>query len=131
MASNPDTPPPSGGDRDDSTVSASGDTRDHIDLLPGGGRIGTYRLIGPIGRGGMGQVWRAEAAESCPVPAGREIALKLLHRVSIDERRRAAREVAHLQALHHPGSSASSTSASIRAGRGSSWPWSRDAGWTR
>lgn len=71
--------------------------------LPSDGRIGPYRLIGPIGRGGMGQVWRAEAAESCPVPAGREIALKLLHRVSPEESRRAAREVAYLQALHHPG----------------------------
>jgi tetratricopeptide (TPR) repeat protein len=72
-------------------------------VAPPGGRIGPYRLIEPLGRGAMGQVWRAEAAESGPVPAGRTVALKLLHRVSAEERRRAAREVAYLQALHHPG----------------------------
>ncbi|MEK7414857.1 MAG: serine/threonine-protein kinase [Planctomycetota bacterium] len=71
--------------------------------LPGGGRIGPYRILTPLGRGGMGAVWRAEAAESCAVPVGKYIALKLLHRVSPEERRRAAREVAYLQALHHPG----------------------------
>lgn len=71
--------------------------------LPAGGRIGPYRLIEALGRGGMGAVWEAEAAESCPVPAGRRVALKLLHRISAEERRRAAREVAYLQALHHPG----------------------------
>jgi tetratricopeptide (TPR) repeat protein len=71
--------------------------------LPSGGRIGPYRLIEALGRGGMGAVWRAEAAESGPVPMGKAVALKLLHRVSAEERRRAAREVAYLQALHHPG----------------------------
>jgi tetratricopeptide (TPR) repeat protein len=68
-----------------------------------GERVGPYRLLGPLGRGGMGAVYRAEAAESCPVPAGKVVALKLLYRVSADERRRAQREVAYLQALAHPG----------------------------
>ncbi len=89
--------------RDDG-ASSLGDGATPLDnSLPAGGRIGPYRLIEQLGRGGMGAVWRAEAAESGPVPAGRMVALKLLHRVSAEERRRAAREVAYLQALHHPG----------------------------
>lgn len=105
MATGPDsTGSLPGDDHDgDSTVSAPGEGGAALVMMPGGGRIGPYRLFAPIGRGGMGQVWRAEAAESCPVPTGREVALKLLHRVSPEERRRAAREVAYLQALHHPG----------------------------
>jgi tetratricopeptide (TPR) repeat protein/predicted Ser/Thr protein kinase len=90
-------------DAGDSTASLGGTPVEPDTTLPGGGRIGPYRLIEALGRGGMGAVWRAEAAESCPVPAGRAVALKLLHRVSAEERRRAAREVAYLQALHHPG----------------------------
>jgi len=89
--------------RDDGTPSRGDEVPPIDQSLPAGGRIGPYRLIEPLGRGGMGAVWRAEAAESGPVPAGRMVALKLLHRVSAEERRRAAREVAYLQALHHPG----------------------------
>lgn len=90
--------------REDSTHSLGDAPAEPIDQsLPAGGRIGPYRLIEALGRGGMGAVWKAEAAESCPVPAGRHVALKLLHRISAEERRRAAREVAYLQALHHPG----------------------------
>lgn len=90
--------------REDSTASLGGGGADSGSaMLPAGGRIGPYRLIEALGRGGMGAVWRAEPAESCPVPVGRQVALKLLHRISAQERRRAAREVAYLQALHHPG----------------------------
>ncbi len=83
--------------------SSAGSPEPFDQALPSGGRIGPYRLTEALGRGGMGAVWRAEAAESGPVPVGRVVALKLLHRVSAEERRRAAREVAYLQALHHPG----------------------------
>jgi tetratricopeptide (TPR) repeat protein/predicted Ser/Thr protein kinase len=89
--------------REDSTHSLGDPAPEPDQSLPAGGRIGPYRLIEALGRGGMGAVWKAEAAESCPVPAGRQVALKLLHRISPEERRRAAREVAYLQALHHPG----------------------------
>jgi tetratricopeptide (TPR) repeat protein/predicted Ser/Thr protein kinase len=89
--------------REDSTHSLGDPAPEPDQSLPSGGRIGPYRLIEALGRGGMGAVWKAEAAESCPVPTGRQVALKLLHRISPEERRRAAREVAYLQALHHPG----------------------------
>ncbi|MDL4773933.1 WD40 repeat domain-containing serine/threonine protein kinase [Actinomadura xylanilytica] len=72
---------------------------------PGETVAGRYRILGLIGRGGMGRVWRAYDAE-----LDREVAVKeLLLSDAIDdtERRewyaRAAREARAAARLHHPG----------------------------
>ncbi|WP_457637126.1 serine/threonine-protein kinase [Oceanithermus sp.] len=60
---------------------------------------GRYRLIEPIGSGGMAEVWRARDER-----VGREVAVKLLYEhVHPVERERFAQEVRALAALSHPG----------------------------
>ena len=60
---------------------------------------GRYRLIEPIGSGGMAEVWRARDERM-----GREVAVKLLYEhVHPIERERFAQEVRALAALGHPG----------------------------
>jgi len=66
-------------------------------------RVGPYKIKRRLGRGGMGSVYLAEPAASCPVPMGRMVAIKILHRTDAEERRRFAREAAYLQSLRHPG----------------------------
>lgn len=68
-----------------------------------GQRIGTYTLIRPIGKGGMGSVWLAEASESAvKLP----VAIKLPHVSTLTNagylRERFARERVILAALNHP-----------------------------
>jgi len=72
-----------------------------VDAERGGERVGPYRLLQPIGEGGMASVWLAERVDW---PEQRRVALKLPHGVS---RRhglveRFARERAFLAALEHP-----------------------------
>ena len=65
-----------------------------------GSRIAVYELTGPIGAGGMGEVYRARDTR-----LGRDVAIKILpHAVSADgERlRRLDREARLLAALNHP-----------------------------
>jgi hypothetical protein len=60
---------------------------------------GGYELLGPLGSGGMGTVYRARDAE------GRIVALKLLHShlgANPEARERLTREVASLQRVRHP-----------------------------
>jgi len=59
-----------------------------------GQRIGAYRLVEPLGEGGMGTVWRAEQLE----PVRREVALKLI-KAGMDTRQVVARFEAERQAL--------------------------------
>jgi hypothetical protein len=62
--------------------------------------IGGYRILEPLGQGGMGAVYRAIDGD------GREVALKLLHpHLGADDeaRERLQREVASLQRVRHPG----------------------------
>ena len=72
--------------------------------LPGaekaGDRIGRYRLVEPIGEGGMGAVWLAEQTE----PVRRQVALKVV-KLGLDTKQIVARFEAERQALalmEHP-----------------------------
>src|SRR5512137_3152541 len=66
-----------------------------------GQRIGPYRLLAPLGEGGMGAVWLAERADGT---FERQVALKLPHAEWIDRglAQRFARERAALASLNHP-----------------------------
>ncbi|KYF57422.1 hypothetical protein BE08_43470 [Sorangium cellulosum] len=64
-------------------------------------RIGPYRLLRPIGRGGVGRVFAAVHQHM-----GQEVALKLLSEESVGDPRRVARFIQESRALaqlHHPG----------------------------
>ncbi len=71
---------------------------ERIGLAPGA-ELGGYRVLAPLGQGGMGAVYRAVDAD------GFGVALKLLHPHLADgsARERLAREVAALQKVRHPG----------------------------
>jgi serine/threonine-protein kinase len=66
-----------------------------------GATVGSYRLIAPLGEGGMGEVWRARRVDDGPQ---RDVALKLPHAdlLSGRLRQRFARERDVLAALSHP-----------------------------
>jgi len=68
--------------------------------LPPGTAVGPYRVLGLLGRGGMGNVYEAEDPK-----LGRHVALKVLppELDSEDRRRRFEREARTLAALQHPG----------------------------
>ena len=64
-----------------------------------GDRLGRYEVLGPIGAGGMGEVWRARDTE-----LGREVAVKVLPEAVASEPRRVERlrrEARALAALSH------------------------------
>jgi tetratricopeptide (TPR) repeat protein len=68
--------------------------------LSAGDRLGRYEILGPIGAGGMGEVWRARDTE-----LDREVAVKVLpESFASDENRleRFQREARALAALSHP-----------------------------
>ncbi len=62
--------------------------------------LGPWRLVRPIGRGGMGEVWLAERVDG---RFEQQVAIKLLHRVGGDEDARFLREQRLLARLEHPG----------------------------
>ena len=69
--------------------------------LPGGTMVGDFKLIQPLGRGGMGQVWEAEE-----MSIQRRVALKLLHaHLELSEKNleRFEREAQAGGRLSHPG----------------------------
>lgn len=63
------------------------------------GRIGAYRLVGCIGRGGMGEVWRGERCEG---GFEQTVAIKLMLDSRSDWLRRFERERQILARLNHP-----------------------------
>jgi Tol biopolymer transport system component len=65
-----------------------------------GGRVGPYDIVGHLGAGGMGEVYRARDAK-----LGREVAIKVLPRAMSGDRDRLARferEARVLASLNHP-----------------------------
>ena len=69
--------------------------------LSSGSRLGTYEILGPLGAGGMGEVYRARDPK-----LGRDVAIKVLPEgVARDPERlaRFEREARSLAALNHPG----------------------------
>ena len=75
--------------------------RDHDAALPNGTRVGAYRIVDELGRGGMGTVYRAARADGT---FEKEVALKLVKRgMDTDEvlrRFRSERQI--LAGLEHP-----------------------------
>jgi eukaryotic-like serine/threonine-protein kinase len=71
------------------------------DALSAGTRCGSYRLIEPIGQGGMGSVWRAERMDGLYQS---QVAVKLLGSLALSAHARArfAREGELLARLTHP-----------------------------
>ena len=65
-----------------------------------GQAIGAWRLLQPLGRGGMAEVWLAERSEG---GVRQEAALKLIARAGQSLARRFAAEQSILAALTHPG----------------------------
>src|SRR5439155_24777429 len=66
-----------------------------------GTSLGRYRLVAPLGAGGMGEVWRAHDAN-----LDREVAVKLLAPNALSDglsRERFRREAHVLASLSHPG----------------------------
>lgn len=68
--------------------------------LPAGTKLGPYEILGPLGTGGMGEVYRASDSR-----LGREVAVKVLTEDagSPARRERFLREAQAASALNHPG----------------------------
>ena len=69
--------------------------------LSSGSRLGVYEIVGPLGAGGMGEVYRARDTK-----LGREVAIKILPESFVQDAERLARferEAKLLAALNHPG----------------------------
>src|SRR5262245_2898854 len=69
-------------------------------LVRAGSHVGAYEIVGLLGMGGMGEVYRAHDAT-----LGREVALKILPEEWLtdpDRRARLDREARVLAALNHP-----------------------------
>jgi len=66
-----------------------------------GSRLGSYEILGPLGAGGMGEVWRARDTR-----LQREVALKVLPKAFAEDAERLlrfTREAHVLASLNHPG----------------------------
>src|SRR6266496_1440501 len=69
-------------------------------LLAAGTRVGSYEIAGPLGAGGMGEVYRARDSR-----LGRDVAIKILPSALAgdpDRRARLEREARVLATLNHP-----------------------------
>ena len=87
-----------------SASGAPGTRRTDVDMaavapaLPDGAVFGPYRIVRPLGRGGMGTIYEADEIES-----GRRVALKVLARLThASERERFEREGRLAASVNHP-----------------------------
>jgi serine/threonine protein kinase len=86
-----------------------------------GRQVGPYRLVEPLGRGGMGEVWRADDVTGASGGAPRQVALKLLDPALTrdpDARARFAREVTAARRVAGP-----SVAALLDADVDAAQPW--------
>ena len=70
-------------------------------MLTPGARLGSYEIVGPLGAGGMGEVWRAR-----DLRLGRDVAIKVLPEAFARDASRLSRferEARLLATLNHPG----------------------------
>ena len=75
-------------------------TARHFKIMESGTKLGHYEISTLLGKGGMGEVWRARDTK-----LGREVAIKTLPEefaASSDRRARFEREAKMLAALNHP-----------------------------
>jgi serine/threonine protein kinase len=69
-------------------------------MISAGTKLGCYDILGPLGTGGMGEVWRAHDTK-----LGRDVALKVLPELfarDADRLARFRREAQVLASLNHP-----------------------------
>jgi serine/threonine protein kinase len=89
--------------------------------MSAGRQVGPYRLVEPLGRGGMGEVWRADDVTGASGGTPRQVALKLLDPALTrdpDARARFAREVAAVRRVEGP-----SVAALLDADVDAAQPW--------
>ena len=70
-------------------------------MIRAGTRLGSYEILGPIGAGGMGEVWRARDTK-----LSREVAIKVIQAEVASDRERLKRfekEARAASSLNHPG----------------------------
>ena len=65
--------------------------------LANGTRLGPYEIVGPLGRGGMGAMYKALDRR-----LDRHVAIKVLHQSSPETRQRFEREARIVATLQHP-----------------------------
>ena len=70
---------------------------DNLMPLAPGTRLGPYEVVGPLGAGGMGEVYKAR-----DIRLERTVAIKILPSGDPDRRERFAREAKAIAALSHP-----------------------------
>ena len=88
--------------------------------LSAGDKLGPYEIVGPLGAGGMGEVYRARDTK-----LKREVALKVLPEAfarNADRMARFQREAEVLASLNHPNIA---HIYGVEESRASSWSWSR------
>src|ERR1700722_10230578 len=74
--------------------------RNELPTLPAGSRFGHYEILGALGAGGMGEVYRARDTK-----LGRDLAIKILSRKLSDSKldvKRFEREAGSASTLNHP-----------------------------
>jgi eukaryotic-like serine/threonine-protein kinase len=92
-----------------------------VQPVTAGRQVGPYRLVEPLGRGGMGEVWRADDVTGASGGTPRQVALKLLDPALTrdpESRARFAREVAAARRVEGP-----SVAALLDADVDAAQPW--------